>query len=223
MNQLRAIFFLFLLAPVPYASAQSVVGDDSDSFFFTITGGDAASAERVVFSECQKISKYLYRAVLQGEEKKLFGPMVRRYRCSLLENDSESERPTSLQQRVLQTRRFAKSSKEVIAAINQWAADYGWSGQIYNGPGIESVPSLRGMFSLKLGSERGAKIISVEVDVLKRDQDSTDIRMRTFYYGSLAFGEKAEFFSRRTYQSIFNDFAQQLFIEAIEIPPSEMQ
>ena len=211
---------LVVLLIGPNAFAQKVLTDLRDSHLFTVVGGDPSTAEQLALSECKKSSKYVHRVVLESENKRLLLPNERSYRCSFLETDQEGVRPGSVEQRLIQTRRFKKSSAEVKKAIGNWAEDSGFQGGQYfriapeNFPGslIQQLPIAEPSYD--------RKFLILKVDVTAREEGVTDVRIRTSIRSPRG---ETEFFVKRPYQSIFNEIAQQLFVDAIELEPSEIQ
>lgn len=205
------------LATSPVLYGQELVRYADEPFIVTIKRGEAPVAARLAMEECKRLSKYYLRAVQTDDSHSLFGGASRTYQCSLIETAEEGVRPSSLQQRVLQTRRFNKPMGEVVKAVGQWLADDGWKS--YQNPlaseGFQFKASTRLEFT-----RRHDRAINLVITLNEKVPGSTDVRIRTSLRNS---AEEVEFFSRRTYATAFNALAEQLFTNAIELQPAEMQ
>lgn len=156
--------------------------------------------------ECLKIDKFVTNVQTLGIEDSFLSATHGIFKCRYLSDTPE--RPSSLQQRVLQTRRFI-TQKNVSIAIQQWADDSGYKSLIKG--------------TLKNEYEHPKTGFIIQPDV-SPSANQSDVRLRTFERQIDSRGKESlvEVFNKELYQKIFDSFAQQLFVDGIEIPPSEM-
>ena len=175
--------------------------------------GDFNLADKKAFDLCKKESNFFERAVLISREKNLLSSDESYYNCSILENDDEAKRPTSIEQRVLQTRLINKPAMEIYKSVASFAKDNGYG---LLGPMITTT-----LFKPK--SDEFAndfqRALIIEFEVTAKDSSTSFLRLRTF---SQDRQNKTEVFSKKKYQYFFDQIAQQLFTEAIPLEPSEL-
>jgi hypothetical protein len=134
-----------------------------------------------------------------------------------------------IQLRAIQTRKFKKSSTEVVSAIKSMCADA--NGQFSN---MNSITCVRrtsmggGMFSIndKPGIYK-LTLLKYEVDSNPSNNTETTVRLRINWLENdfdavLGNGSK-QTTNAIFYQTNFKELADGLFIDAIELSPAEMQ
>ena len=84
-----------------------------------LVGGSAPQAEEIALIECGKLNPFFFTINLVDEHPNIHG-RVRDYKCQLWESSEDLTRPTSLEQKVLQTRKFSNSPTEIENALNAW-------------------------------------------------------------------------------------------------------
>lgn len=146
------------------------------------------------------------------------------FKCQYWESDNDFKRPTSLQQRTMQTRRFNSSEKEIRNAIAAWVAHSGGTGSVVADiPKIDEqgklIPATEGRIYVMFA--KASPILSIHGVYFKLGDKGVGVRLRTFI--STGTSTQEEIFSPKLYQLIFNQIAQELFTEAIPINPALMQ
>jgi hypothetical protein len=183
--------------------------DTGAPYYFT-HGGEEESARVAVARLCQKHSSLLVHVRKFADEFNIWGRM-RSWSCSFASLD-DRKRPTSLEQKSLQARRINKSIKEVTDGLNQWIKNSGYVGAV----GRPLASKAGG--HMRLGPN--GHFLLVEFDLHAQTADSTLLRMRT--YESETIDPKAEVFSASLYQALFVMISQELFTEAINLEPAEL-
>jgi hypothetical protein len=184
------------------------------------TGGSTGEAREKALAQCKKSNPFVFEVSVVKEHASIYG-QVRDFKCQFWESESELTRPSSLQQRVMQARRFKSTEKEIHHALSAWIAHSGATGSVtaaYMPTIVEGriVQPSGGKFFASFGKD----ILPILAIHGRYDRASTNdgvvIRIRTF-------AGDTEVFSPKLYQLIFNQIAQELFTEAIPIRPAEMQ
>ena len=187
-----------------------------------LVGGSAPQAEEIALIECGKLNPFFFTINLVDEHPNIHG-RVRDYKCQLWESSEDLTRPTSLEQKVLQTRKFSNSPTEIENALNAWVRHKGGRGgaqpDIYtmfqNG---NVLGSKSGTLQIQFGKPSFRPILIVSGRYVAVDKTSVHLRIRTFSGDS-----DIEVFSPKLYQLLFNQIAQELFTEAIKLEPIEMK
>ena len=187
-----------------------------------LVGGSAPQAEEIALIECRKLNPFFFTINLVNEHPNIHG-RVRDYKCQLWEASEDLTRPTSLEQKVLQTRKFSNSPTEIENALNAWVRHKDGRGgaqpDIYtmfeNG---NVVGSKNGTLQIQFGKPSFRPILIVSGRYVAVDKTSVHLQIRTFSSDS-----DIEVFSPKLYQLLFNQIAQELFTEAIKLEPIEMK
>ena len=187
-----------------------------------LVGGSAPQAEEIALFECGKLNPFFFNINLVNEHANIHG-RVRDYKCQFWESTDDLTRPTSLEQKVLQTRKFSNSPKEIEKALNAWAAHKGGRGgaqpdfytMVENG---NVVGSQGGTLQIQFGKPSFNPILIISGRYVAVDKTSVHLRIRTFTSDT-----NVEVFSPKLYQLLFNQIAQELFTEAIKLEPIEMK
>ena len=187
-----------------------------------LVGGSATQAEEIAQLECGKLNPFFFKINLVNEHPNIHGK-VRDYKCQLWNSSEDLNRPTSLEQKVLQTRKFSNSPKEIENALNAWVAHKGGRGGAQpdfrtmdaNG---DVVGSKEGTLQIHFGQSSFRPILIVSGRYVAVDKTSVHLRIRTFSSDS-----NVEIFSPKLYQLLFNQIAQELFTEAIILEPIEIK
>lgn len=187
-----------------------------------LVGGSATQAEDIAQFECGKLNPFFFTISLVNEHPNIHG-RVRDYKCQLWDSSEDLTRPTSLEQKVLQTRKFSTSPKEIENALNAWVAHKGGRGGAYPdfrtmGANGDVVGSKEGTLQIHFGLSSFSPILIVSGRYVAVDKTSVHLRIRTFSSDS-----NVEIFSPKLYQLLFNQIAQELFTEAIKIEPIEIK
>jgi len=187
-----------------------------------LVGGSATQAEDIALLECRKLNPFFFTINLVNEHPNIHG-RVRDYKCQLWESSEDLTRPTSLEQKVLQTRKFSTSPTEIENALNAWVAHKGGRGgvqpDIYTmGENGHVVGSRGGALQIQFGQPSFRPILIVSGRYVAIDKTSVHLRIRTFSSDA-----DVEIFSPKLYQLLFNQIAQELFTEAIKLEPIEMK
>jgi hypothetical protein len=186
----------------------------SDGAIVTI-GGESGDTQVFAQSQCKARGPFVQYAILFKEQANIRG-RLRFYKCSYHQGEADKVRPSSIKQRVLQTRKFSKGYDELANGLRSWARDMG---------GVTSDAK-----SVRRGNEYRAieiyafftfqympNFLKLEIIVDDAQPDFTVLRIRT--YDQM----QEEFFNEDFYRLIFNEIAQQLFTEGIAINPQEIQ
>lgn len=220
-KQIALIYLLLTFALV--AKGQEIVRDEFFNSNFYILGNDGVLSSSIAYNECIKINKYYAIADMVNLETSIILRDKRTYQCKIIEKKADTNRPSSFEQKIIQTRRFKKSEDSVAAAIDQWAKDNGWVGSAFT----YTSSLLKGgdkayEKKVALSLENNKYIIStfdLDIELIPKGEQISDVRIRTYVQVN---GARTEFFSKKRYQELFNEFAQQLFVEAIQLEPSDM-
>ena len=187
-----------------------------------LVGGSAMQAKDIALIECGKLNPFFFTINLVNEHPNIHG-RVRDYKCQLWESSEDLTRPTSLEQKALQTRKFSTSPTEIENSLNAWVRHKGGRGGAYpdfrtvsaNG---DVVGSKSGTLQIHFGQSSFSPILIVSGRYEAVDKTSVHLRIRTFSNDS-----NSEIFSPKLYQLLFNQIAQELFTEAIKLEPIEMK
>ncbi len=187
-----------------------------------LVGGSAMQAKDIALIECGKLNPFFLTINLVNEHPNIHG-RVRDYKCQLWESSEDLTRPTSLEQKALQTRKFSNSPKEIENALNAWVAHKGGRGgvqpDIYTmGENGHVVGSRGGTLQIQFGQPSFRPILIVSGRYVAVDKTSVHLRIRTFSSDA-----DVEIFSPKLYQLLFNQIAQELFTEVIKLEPMEMK
>lgn len=183
-----------------------------------VVGGSESQSRDAAFVECKKSNPLFFEIDMVNEHFNVEG-RVRDFKCKFWDQNNELERPTSLQQRVLQTRKFNKSDVELQNALNAWIAHSGGSGVVLKDPPViennkVTYPS-SGTLRVNFGKNL-QPILYVTGRYSSAGENSVHLRIRTF-------AGETEVFSPKLYQLIFNKIAEEQFTQAIKIDPVEVQ
>jgi hypothetical protein len=212
-NGLFLFFFIFGLSlngsvAEAVEVKQYIFTDTQGEPYYFTHGGTEEAARAAVTKRCQNYSPLLKNVRMFADEFNLWGRM-RSWTCSFT-NIEDRKRPTSIEQKALQTRRINKPYKEVADGLDQWVKNSGFSqllpfGKFGNGVAIIDADKNR---------------LHIQVEFSKPNPDSTLVRIRTFE--GFYIDPKKEVFSTSLYQSLFTMMAQELFTEAINLEPAEL-
>lgn len=186
-------------------------------YMVRVLGGSDAEARALAIAECKKHNPFTI-------EVSSISGRYREFKCRYWESNDDFTRPTSLQQRTMQSRRFNTSEKEIRNAISAWIAHSGASGGVTAGmPKIDEqgklVPATEGRIFVMF--TKVSPIFIIHGVYFKLGDEGIGVRLRTFV--STGTSTQDEIFSPKLYQLIFNQIAQELFTEAIPINPALMQ
>jgi len=213
--------FMLLVSP---AWAQELLHQMTEpSETYAIAGGELNRAEAIAVSQCKKVSPFFVSAVVIGEELNLWKGRIRYFRCSFVEG-VENIRPQSVEQKMMQTRRFEKAISDLAKAIKEWSDDN--SGQVIGSLTSsmrfhrDSSEPVESHLLFRFGNSTSVRNLRLRIELTQRSSHVTDVRVRTYVQNVQ--GEN-EYFSRKAYEVFFNALAQQLSIEAIELQPIQVQ
>jgi hypothetical protein len=183
-----------------------------------VVGGSESQAQEAAFMECKKGNPFFFEIEMVNEHFNVEGK-VRDFKCRFWETKSELDRPSSLQQRILQTRKFSKSTDELHNGIQAWITHSGGSGYVAKAqPIIENNKvtypkkgDMRVNFTGKI-----QPTLHISGIYYYADEGAVNVRIRTF-------AGNDEVFSPKLYQLIFNQIAQELFTQAIKLEPAEVK
>ncbi len=182
-------------------------------------GGSEIQARDAAFNQCKKFNPFFFEIEIVNEHFNVEGK-VRDFKCKFWEQNSELERPSSLQQRVLQTRKFNKNPTELQNAMNAWIRHSGGSGAVFkDAPVFEADGKITQPKTGKLHASFGDKflpILRISGAFRVVDENTVIVRITTF-------ANSTEVFSPKLYQLIFNQIAEELFTQAIKLDPAEVK
>jgi hypothetical protein len=183
---------------------------------FEAMRGEVSEGAKLVLAECKKKNDYFQSAALISENATIFGRR-RVFECAFFSDPSELKRPNSIEQRILQTRKFNKPPSEITKTLNNWIYESGSMGHI-------DQTTNRGSIYFKT-KDFVNLVLGVGVSISPASKDASIVRISTSYLNVKGIQEYQSFFSEKMYQRIFNDIAQSLFIQAIavDIEPIEMR
>jgi hypothetical protein len=222
LTKIRAAFIAGALSGVCFVAngTPTFVSQDNDLLHFT--GGDDAEAEAFALQKCKEISDYFVRVKLEKEWFVIWTGKNRQYRCAFWPQGFK--RPTSLEQRVMQSRKFSKSPTDVLKGIKSWGDASG--GRLLSDTMINlalqigsSMP-VEAVVNLPIKNTKYSLLVKLEVDGKSLKASETVVRMRT-YVGLLS--PQYELFNTKIYRDVFNQLADELFVSAIEIEPVEQK
>jgi hypothetical protein len=198
--------------------------------FYKVIDGPDQDLAPLVLDECKKLLPFAQVVKLIKDDKPFWlGSRKRDYECHIVDLDKDTVRPSSLQQRVMQTRKFNKPYDEVHSAITSWAKDAGATHVSPANPKAIKIDGSSNLLSINGNmvqfSYAGLNLI-IDFELNPKSASITEVRVRTKYAGPAKNNRlfvNTETFSQNHYQKIFNGIAQQMFIEAIEIDPLEVQ
>jgi hypothetical protein len=210
-NPFKALFLVFILgsslASLNAAAVELEQNTFTDGFSsYETKGGSDVEARTAVASRCQNSSPLLKHVRMVHEYFNVWGR--RRFWVCSFATVEERKRPTSIEQKTLQTRRINKPRNEVAIGLNQWIKNSGYTGNVGPGDSLMWIDADKNWLSLKI--ELGTS-----------GSDSTLVRIRTFE-GKNPNDPKFEVFSISLYQSLFAMIAQELFTEAINVEAAEL-
>jgi hypothetical protein len=221
LNFYSALLFSgFLLSPI---SGNAQIAVQGKAPYFVIEGGPDGDLSPLVLEECKKTSPFAQTVKLTKDEKKFLQSRSRIYHCHLFDLDKDTVRPTSLQQKVMQTRKFDKPHDVVYEAIASWIKDLGGidtggDARVMTIEGTKRPLMVKNFKAyLNVMTHRG---MTMSFELTPTSPSVTEVRLRTQYVN---LGHYIDVFSPPQYQKIFNMIAQQMFIEAIEIDPQEVK
>jgi len=210
----------FLLSPISGYAQITVQGKAP---YFVIEGGPDGDLSPLVLEECKKTTPFAQTVKLAKDEKKFLQARSRIYHCHLFDLDKDTVRPTSLQQKVMQTRKFDKPHDVVHEAIVSWIKDLG----AINTGGAARRVTIEGVKIPAIVKDQKAHLnvmthrsMTMSFELTPTSPSVTEVRLRTQYVN---LGQYIDVFSPPQYQKIFNMIAQQMFVEAIEIDPQEVK
>ena len=219
--KITLIYLLLSFATV--AKGQEIVRDDDVSSYFTILGNDGVAAAAIAYNECIKINRYYAIAHMVNLETSIIFRDKRTYHCKIIEKKIDTNRPSSLEQKLIQTRRFKTNEDSVAEAIDKWAKDNGWVGGAFTyASSMLKVGDKAYEKKVALSLDNNKYVISsfdLDIELIPKSEQISDVRIRTYVQIN---GARTEFFSKKRYQELFNEFAQQLFVEAIQLEPSDI-
>ena len=222
MKSLSQFIFVFtvltFLGPIPARAALDFAKSKDGGTVVTV-GGALNDSQDTANEQCRANGPFVRHALLFKEHANIRG-RFRYFECSFHRGEPDKVRPSSMEQRTIQSRRLLKKYEEVKLGIESWAKDQG--GQAFVTKEDRKVVersargTLSGEMSIAFQFRTSPYHLRVKVE-LDESSDSSIIRVRTFDQLN------HEFFNLDTYSMIFSAIAQQLFIEAIEIQPQELQ
>lgn len=222
INKIRTYLAVFYLSGICFVAGATPTFVSQDNDLLHFTGGDDVEAQAAALQKCKEISDYFARAKLEKEWFVIWTGKNREYRCVFWPLDFK--RPSSLEQRVMQTRKFTKSRNEVIKGIKSWADATGarlLSDTMLNLALQLNTPSpVEAMIELPIKNTKYTLIIKLELDSKSPKATETIVRMRT-YVGLVS--PKYELFNTKIYQDMFRQLADEMFASAIELEPAEQQ
>jgi hypothetical protein len=178
--------------------------------------GEVSEGAALVLAECKKKSDYFQSAVLLSEKFTIAGRQ-RFFECAYFSDPSELKRPSSIEQRIMQTRKFNKPPSEITKALNNLVYESGSMGHI-------DPTTNRGSIIFKT-KDFVNLAFAVGISISPTSTDASLVRIGTSYVNVNSMSGYESFFSEKMYQRIFNEIAQQLFTQAIviDIDPIEMK
>jgi hypothetical protein len=208
--------FLFIVLMIFFNTANAIElkKHDSSGGLLTTEGGSLEESKAMVEEYCKNSSPLVKSIVLLKDQFNIWGS-IRVYQCSFKPTTAEEKRPTSIEQKTLQIRKVKKSIQETQAGINEWIKSSGYKGVV----GSVLLNKAQGWTSINAGG--GSLAINIELSSLPGG--FTQIRLRTYSDKLDALSlPKDEFFDSFTYQFLFNQIAQELFVQTIELNPAEL-
>lgn len=222
-----ALFFLMLAGLASVGNAQTRVASP-DVQLPTFSGGELDQAQLRADQECRNISPLFWQAQLVSDKFNVWG-RVREFGC-IFAKDDELNRPSSIQQKVIQTRQYSKSVVDVVTGLKQFAADDGWmegSGILFaslNPSAIAQAANLNdlsGNLTKVFGSGAYSRELRINFSVKQVNKNTTDIRVRSFVrYINKSDSKDVEIFSNHIYSVLFEQISKQLFVEGLSITPT---
>jgi hypothetical protein len=212
---LNSTIFCWLAFSVSLAVAQPSIKSMSWGQFEAMRG-EASEGAILVLEECKKRNDYFQSAALLSDNFTIFGRQ-RFFECAFFSDPSELKRPSSIEQRIMQTRKFNKPPSEITKALNSLVYERGLMGHI-------DTTTNRGSIYFKT-KDFVNLVLGVGVSISPTSTDASVVRISTSYVNVRSMSAYESFFSEKMYQRIFNEIAQQLFTQAIviDIDPIEMR
>jgi hypothetical protein len=212
----------FLLSPISGYAQITIKGKAP---FYQINDGPDQDLTPVVLDECKKTIPFAQIVKLVKDDKPWFASRKRDYECYIVDLDKDTVRPTSLQQRVMQTRKFNKSHDAVHRAITSWGKDSGANVASAANPKVMKIdgaphPVMVTGNVVHFHYAGMTIALMLDFDLNPKSESVTEVRLRTRYAGN---GVNTEIFNQNHYKYIFNGIGQQMFVEAIEIDPQEVK
>jgi hypothetical protein len=228
MNYLKYIlFFLMSMSSALVSNAQTRVASP-DVQLPAFSGGELDQAQLRADAECRNLSPLFLQAQLISDKFNVWG-RVREFGC-IFAKDDELNRPSSIQQKVIQTRQYGKNIVDVVAGLKQFAADDGWiegNGILFarlNPAAIAQAANLNdlsGSLTKVFGSGPYSRELRINFEVKAVNKTTTDIRIRSFVkYINKSDAKDVEIFSNHIYSTLFEKISKQLFIEGLSITPT---
>jgi hypothetical protein len=222
MKSLSKFIFVFtvlmFLGPIPARAASDFVKSEDGGTVITV-GGALNNSQDTANEQCRANRPFVRHALLFKEHANIRG-RFRYFECSFHRGEPDKVRPSSMEQRTIQSRRLSKKYQDVKLGIESWAKDQGGRAFVTkeqrNRVERSAEGTLSGEMSIAFQFSTSPYHLRITVE-LNESSDSSIIRVRTFDHLN------NEFFNLDTYSMIFSGIAQQLFIEAIEIQPQELQ
>lgn len=221
-TKFRAFFVAFCLSGICFVANGTPTFVSSHNEFLQFAGGDEAEAEAAALQKCKEISDYFVRAKLEKELFVIWTGKNRYYRCTFWPVDFK--RPTSLEQRVIQTRKFNKSPADVLKGIKSWSDASGArllsDTMIDLALKIGSPMPIEAMVDIPIKNTKYSLIVKLEVDGKSLKASEAIVRMRTYL---ALMSPEYELFNTKIYRDAFNQLADELFVSAIELEPIEQK
>ncbi len=204
-NYLISVILLIpIIAPNSWGNSESSFSKG----IFVIDGVSEQAGLEIAMQECKKYNHFLNSAKQTEVISNLWIKGKRRvFRCAFHSAEADLERPSSIKQKVMQSRRLLTNDTNVKKAIQEWAKDLGGSSHMRNSNEI----------LVYFDKILAGKILTIEITISTKNSSSVDLRIRT------KDNIEGEIFNQTVYKIIFDGIAGQLFVDAIEIEPQEIQ